>query len=67
MKDLMVNVETLGKKPGFVVFEIAAVAFDPETMEALEEFEIVIEVEDAKRYGMKVDPETWNGGRNTAG
>ena len=56
--DLMLDTETLGTKPGYVIWEIAACRFDATTGAVGDTFSAVISVDDAKLQGLKVDPET---------
>ena len=58
-KDIMVDLETLGRKPGCVVHEIAAVEFDITTMKPGRSFRVSIDIEDAERNGLTIDDETW--------
>ena len=59
MKDVMIDIETLGRKPGCVVHEIAGVEFDIATMETGREFRVSIDIDDAERNGLRIDDETW--------
>ena len=55
----MIDIETLGRKPGCVVFELAGVEFDRETMEPFDEFRVSIDIDDAERNGLIIEDETW--------
>lgn len=55
---LMLDIETLGTKPGYVVWELAACRFNATTGEVGDTFSTVISVDDAKLQGLKIDPET---------
>lgn len=57
MKHLMIDLETLGRTPGSVFHEVAAIAFDPVTMNA-RDFHLVIDIESAKAAGLHTDQET---------
>lgn len=58
MKDVMLDLETLGTVPGCVILAIGAVAFDPKTNELGDEFYHVINRKSSESYGLFVDPET---------
>lgn len=55
---VMLDLETLGTKPGSAVLSIGAVEFDPSTYELGREFYVVIDKESSLDYGLTVDPET---------
>jgi hypothetical protein len=57
-KDIMVDLETLGTKPGSVVLSIGAVEFSPETGELGREFYAVINQQASLNIGLTKDPET---------
>ena len=58
MKDLMVDLETLGKTPGCVIMSIGAVFFDADSGELGKEFYTVVNVASAEREGLLLDKET---------
>ena len=58
MKDVMIDLETLGRKPGCVILSIGAVLFDPRSFELGERFYLNINVEDSQNAGFFKDPET---------
>jgi hypothetical protein len=60
MKDVMIDIETLGRKAGCVVHEIAGVEFDIKTMETGDGFRVSIDIDDAERNGLVIDDETWD-------
>lgn len=53
----MLDIETLGTRPGCVVLSLGAVEFD-DTGTFGKEFEIVIDVENATAWGLKIEPRT---------
>lgn len=58
MKDVMVDLETLGKRPGCPILSIGAVYFDPLTGELGPEMYEVVNLESCMKLGLVVDPET---------
>jgi len=58
MRDLMVDIETLGTKPGSVILSIGAVAFDALTGEIGEEFYASINPASATHAGLTIDAAT---------
>lgn len=58
MRDLMIDIETLGTAPGSVVLSIGAVTFDAETGEFGEEFYVAIEPSSAVANGLTMDVST---------
>lgn len=58
MKDIMLDLETLGTKPGCVVLSIGAIAFDAKHGELGDEFYEVIGIRSCERAGLKIDPKT---------
>ena len=60
LNDVMVDLETLGKRAGCVIVSIGAVKFDPKTgfVDVDNSFYKAITVESAMRYGLTVDPDT---------
>lgn len=57
MQNLMLDIESLGTKPGCVVLSIGAVEFDEK--EGLgKEFEVNIDVEDSVKSGLIIEPRT---------
>ncbi|MBB4235080.1 3'-5' exonuclease [Rhizobium esperanzae] len=58
MRDLMIDIETLGTEPGSVVLSIGAVTFDAETEEFGEEFYAAIDPQSAVDVGLTIDVST---------
>lgn len=58
MKDVMVDIETLGTKPGCVTLSIGAVLFDPCSFDLGQQFYLNINVEDSHNAGFFSDPQT---------
>lgn len=58
MRDLMIDIETLGTAPGSVILSIGAVAFDAETGEFGEEFYAAIDPQSAVASGLTIDVST---------
>lgn len=58
MRDVMIDIETLGTAPGSVILSIGAVAFDAESGIMGEEFYIAIDPEDAVSKGLTTDIST---------
>jgi hypothetical protein len=58
MNNLMIDIETLGTKPGSAIASIGAVFFNPQTGETGAEFEVLISIEDSKRIGFTTDEAT---------
>ena len=58
MKDLMIDLETMGTKPGCVVLSIGACFFDVVTGKITDTFYIVLDSEQQKNQGRTVDPST---------
>ncbi|MEZ0212475.1 MAG: 3'-5' exonuclease [Xanthobacteraceae bacterium] len=58
MRDLMVDIETLGTAPGSVIASIDAVEFDATTGEFGKEFYHVIDIADAQKQGLTIDAST---------
>lgn len=61
MRHVMIDLETLGTKPGCVILSIGAVEFDPWLPAddcILREFEVNIDAEDAEACGLKVEAKT---------
>jgi hypothetical protein len=56
--EVMLDIESLGVKPGSVILNIGAVEFDPWTGEFGKELYVVIDVADSQSYGMTIDAET---------
>lgn len=56
MKDLMIDVETLGTRPGSVVLSIGAVMFGPEGLG--NEFYVELRYDDLLAHGFKQDADT---------
>jgi hypothetical protein len=58
MKNVMVDLETLGRRAGCSVLSIGAVAFDADTGKLGPEFYTVIKVASCEEVGLHTDPET---------
>jgi len=58
LPDLMIDIETLGLRPDAVIFELAAVAFDPTTGDHGQSFKAEINIEDAYLHRLTSDEET---------
>lgn len=56
MKNIMLDLETLGTKPGAIILSIGAVSFDPTGLK--DEFHEVIQLSDCLNHGLIVDPNT---------
>ncbi|HEX5933759.1 MAG TPA: 3'-5' exonuclease [Pseudorhizobium sp.] len=55
MRDLMIDIETLGSRPGSVILTIGAVSFDAETGQMGEEFYAAIDPATAAEVGLTTD------------
>lgn len=58
MRDIMIDIETLGTMPGSVILSIGAVTFDAETGEFGEEFYTSIDAQSAIDVGLTMDVST---------
>lgn len=58
MKDVMIDLETLGRRAGCAILSIGAVAFDPKTKELGPEFYVVVNRLSCFDNGLHEDPET---------
>lgn len=58
MRDLMIDIESLGTRPGSVVLSVAGVAFDPYSTNTGEEFSVNIDRTSAEEHGLTVDAAT---------
>lgn len=58
MKNVMLDIETLGLKPGAVVLSIAAVEFDLETGKIGKQFYQKIDLQDSLKKGLTIDAST---------
>ena len=63
MKNVMIDIETLGTRPGSIILSIGACAFDPADIssvgsDARYEFYENIDPEDCKSLGLTSDPST---------
>lgn len=56
MQNIMLDIETLGTKPGCVILSIGAVEFDDNGLG--DEFEVNIDVEDSANFGLVIEPRT---------
>lgn len=65
--ELMIDIETLGTRPGSVITEIAAAAFIPDTGEIVQIFQTEISTLDALAQGLTTDADTsaWHHRRGT--
>lgn len=59
MNDLMIDIETLGTKPGCVILSISAVVFDLKTGNTQDIFHQNISAYDSVKQGLKIDTETF--------
>jgi len=58
MKNVMIDIETLGTDPGCVILSIGAVRFDPKTGNTGPTFYKKIDLEDSIKQGLTIDPKT---------
>lgn len=58
MKDVMVDLETLGRRAGCAILSIGAVAFDAETGELGPELYTIVKVASCEAAGLHTDPDT---------
>lgn len=58
LKNVSIDIETLGKKPGCVILSIGAVEFDPESDKTGRWFYSAINVEDSHKNGFTIDAST---------
>lgn len=58
MKDIMLDLETLGTEPGCALLSIGAVVFDPKGDGCGEEFYVNVDPKDCFKYGLRSDPDT---------
>lgn len=58
MKDLMLDIETLGTSPGAVITQIGACYFDRETGEVADVFIENIDIADSLKHGFTIDGDT---------
>lgn len=58
MKDVMVDLETLGRRAGCSILSIGAVAFDAESGKLGPEFYTVVKMASCEEYGLRTDPDT---------
>lgn len=59
MQNVMIDIETLGTKPGCVVLSIAAVRFDIKTGQDLDKIKINVDLESCLKIGLKVEADTF--------
>lgn len=57
MNDIMLDIETLGTKPGCVILSIGAVEFNSKG-EFGKDFEVIIDVDNSSAWGLKIEPRT---------
>lgn len=57
-RHLMIDIETLGRRPGGVIWEVGAVVFDLESGMEGAYFDRRIDVADAVAEGLEIEPET---------
>lgn len=55
---VMIDIETLGTKPGSVIASIGAVEFDPASGRLGGELEITVDIENAQSLGLTIDAKT---------
>ena len=62
MKNIMIDIETLGTRPGSVIVSIGACSFDPADIESVgkHEFYVNIDSDDSKSLGLTTDQDTLN-------
>lgn len=58
MTDVMLDIETLGTKPGCIVLSVGAVAFDFDTGEEVGSFQSNISIKDSQENGLSIDADT---------
>ncbi|NYD84384.1 3'-5' exonuclease [Brucella intermedia] len=58
MRDIMIDIETLGTRPGSIIISIGAVSFDAETGEVGDTFYNRIDATEAEAYGLTFDMST---------
>lgn len=58
MKDIMLDIETLGQRNDPVVFQVAAIQFDRWTGDTGLEFECVIDIQDSLKWGFAIKADT---------
>lgn len=59
MNDVMIDLETLGRRPGCIILSIGAVMFDPEAQTLGSEFYTVVNQDSCRlNHDMHIDPET---------
>ncbi len=58
MRDVMVDIETLGVRPGSVLPSVGLTGFDPETGALGPSFECVINIGSSLSHGLTTDPST---------
>lgn len=58
LKDIMLDLETLGLTPGHIVLSIGAQAFDRVTGDLGDTFNVCLDVEEQVHAGLKTDPQT---------
>lgn len=58
MKDLMIDIETMGNGSNAAMIQLAGVYFDIETGETGDEFNMCIDLDDCTLYGFQVDEST---------
>lgn len=58
MVDVMLDIETLGTRPGFIVLTVGAVAFDFDTGSEVSSFQANISIKDSQDRGLLIDADT---------
>lgn len=58
MRDVMQDLETLGRRAGCAILSVGAVGFDPKTGELGEEYYRVVQLDSCVDAGLHIDPET---------
>jgi hypothetical protein len=60
MKDLFLDIEALGRRPGCAIIQLAAVVFDPATGETADEFEAYIQPEEGDPWHVELATLEWH-------
>ena len=55
---VMIDIETLGTKPGAALISLGAVKFDPNTDDEMDKFYTAIDPESCTRHGLRIDAAT---------
>lgn len=65
MKDLFIDIEALGRKPGCHVIQIGAIVFDPATGETANEIQLFIQPEKDDPFHADLDTLEWHARQGT--